>query len=186
MSKWIISLIIIFLFSAEINHIQLFASAKPKIAFSNVELDKLKLVADIKIFTPSSPVQVYKMEIKEPYPFNPDHSVSEVRLHFFDETGKNYLFGIEEHKAVKYKINRVITTIDVRNQTSTTRTVVEDFKFSERGEKININGFEGRYEPWVYHVPGGYLRWVHDDTFIEIDSGELTKEEMIALAKSMK
>ncbi|WP_110757786.1 hypothetical protein [Paenibacillus illinoisensis] len=51
---------------------------------------------------------------------------------------------------------------------------------------MNINGFEGRYEPWVNHVPGGYLRWVHNDTFIEIDSGELTREEMISLAKSMK
>ncbi|MFS0868855.1 hypothetical protein [Paenibacillus xylanilyticus] len=186
MSKWIISLIVIFIFSVEINNNLLIASANPTLTFSNVELDKLKLVADFKLITPSSSVQSYKLEIKAPYPFNPGQSVSEVRLHFFDESGNSYLFGIEEHKAVGYKINRVITTIDVRNQTSTTRTVVEDFKFSERGEKININGFEGRFEPWVNHVPGGYLRWVHNDTFIEIDSGELTKEEMIVLARSMK
>ncbi|MEW4428116.1 DUF4367 domain-containing protein [Paenibacillus pabuli] len=186
MFKWIISMIFIFIFSVEINTNQYIASAKPALALSNVELDRLKLVADFKIFTPSSVDQIYRLEIKEPYPFIPGQSVSEVRLHFFDESGKTYLFGIEEHKAFEYKINRVITTIDVRKQTSTTRTVVEDFKFSERGEKININGFEGRYEPWVNHVPGGYLRWVHNDTFIEIDSGELTKEEMIALAKSMK
>ncbi|WP_353056307.1 DUF4367 domain-containing protein [Paenibacillus sp. MER 99-2] len=76
--------------------------------------------------------------------------------------------------------------MDVRNQTSTTRTVVEDFKFSERGDKININGIKGHFEAWVNHVPGGYLRWVHNDTFIQMDSGELTKEEMIALARSMK
>lgn len=44
----------------------------------------------------------------------------------------------EEHKAVGYKINRVVTNIDVRNRTSTTRTIVEEFKFNERGEKINI------------------------------------------------
>lgn len=186
MFKWIISLIFIFIFSVEINTNQRIVSAKPTLAFSNVELDRLKLVADFKIFTPSSLDQIYRLEIKEPYPFIPGQSVSKVKLHFFDESGKTYLFGIEEHKAVEYKINRVITTIDVRNQTSTTRTVVENFKFSERGEKIKINGFEGRYEPWVNHVPGGYLRWVRNDTFIEIDSGELTKEEMIALAKSMK
>ncbi|MGG4132481.1 DUF4367 domain-containing protein [Paenibacillus illinoisensis] len=186
MSKWIISLILIFIFSVEINNNQFIAPSKPTLAFSNIELDKLKLVADFKIFVPYSSIHRYKIEIKEPYPFNPAQSVSEVRLHFFDKSGKTYLYGIEEHKAVNYKINRVITTIDVRTQKSSTRTVVEDFKFSERGEKININGFEGRFEPWVNHVPGGYLRWVNNDTFIEIDSGELTKEEMISLARSMK
>ncbi|MEY8743286.1 DUF4367 domain-containing protein [Paenibacillus tundrae] len=185
MFKWMMSLIIIFIISVEMNNSQLIALAKPTLAYSNVELDKLKAVADFKIFTPSFSIQNYKLEIKEPYPCNPGQSVTKVRLHFFDESGKSYLFGIEEHKAVDYKINRDITTIDVRNHTSTTRTVVEDFKFSERGEKININGVEGRFEAWVNHVPGGYLRWIYNDTFIQIDSGELTKEEMIALARSM-
>ncbi|WP_164848590.1 DUF4367 domain-containing protein [Paenibacillus sp. DCT19] len=186
MSKWIISLVIMFIISAEINNSQLIVLAKPTSAFSYVELDKLKPVADFKIITPSFSIQSYKLEIKEPYPFNPDQSVSKVRLHFFDESGESYMFGIEEHKAVGYKINRDITTIDVRNQTSTTRTVVEDFKFSERREKININGIKGSFEAWVNHVPGGYLRWVHNGTFIQMDSGELTKEEMTALARSMK
>ncbi|PYY29845.1 hypothetical protein [Paenibacillus illinoisensis] len=116
MFKWIISLIFIFIFSVEINTNQYIASAKPALALSNVELDRLKLVADFEIFTPSSVDQIYRLEIKEPYPFIPGQSVSEVRLHFFDESGKTYLFGIEEHKAFEYKINRVITTIDVRKQ----------------------------------------------------------------------
>lgn len=38
----------------------------------------------------------------------------------------------------------------------------------------------------MYHKPGGYLRWVQDGTFIEIDSGALSKEMMVKLAKSMK
>lgn len=48
--------------------------------------------------------------------------------------------------------------------------------------KINIKGIEGRFEPWVNHTPGGHLRWVQNGTFIEIDSGVLTKEEMVELA----
>lgn len=112
--------------------------------------------------------------------------VSKVRVHYFDESGHKYLFGIEEHKAIGYRINRVVTNIDVGTGSSTTRTIVKDFIFNERGEKININGIEVRFEPWANHIPGGYLRWVQNDTYIEIDSGELTKEEMIALAKTMK
>lgn len=38
----------------------------------------------------------------------------------------------------------------------------------------------------MYYKPGGYLRWVQDGTFIEIDSGALSKEMMVKLAKSMK
>ncbi|MFD5020484.1 hypothetical protein ACFWMP_16405 [Paenibacillus sp. NPDC058367] len=180
MFKWIISLILIFTLSAGI------ASAKPTLAFSNVGLDKLKKIAEFKLLVPSHSFKGYKLEIKEPYPLVLGQSVSKVRLHFFDESGKTYLFGIEEHKAVGYKINRVVTNLDVRNQTCTTRTIVEDFKFNERGEKININGIEGRFEPWANHTPGGYLRWVQDGTFIEFNSGDLTKVEMVALAKSMK
>ncbi|MGV2881298.1 DUF4367 domain-containing protein [Paenibacillus taichungensis] len=186
MLKRIVSLIFIFTLSVGINNDLLIASAKPTLAFSNVDLDKLQTAADFKLFTPSCSDQSYKLEIKEPYPFAPSLSVSKVRLHFFDESGQTYLFGIEEHKAGGYKINRVITNIDVRNRTSTTRTIVEDFKLNEHGEKININGIQGRFEPWANHIPGGYLRWVQNDTFIEMDSGELTREEMIALAKSMR
>lgn len=184
--KWIISLIFIFTLSVGINNELFIALAKPTLASSNVEWDKLKNVADFKLLTPSYSVQSYKLEIKEPYPLVLSQSVSKVRLHFFDESGQTYLFGIEEHKAVCFKMNRVVTSFDVRNQTSTTRTIVEDFKFIERGEKININGIEGRFEPWVNHIPGGYLRWVQEGTFIEFDSGVLTKEEMVELAKSMK
>ena len=185
MFKRIISLIFIFTLSIGINNELLFASTKTTLAFSNVELDKLKNVTDFKLLAPSYSVQSYKLEIKEPYPLVLSQLVSKVRLHFFDKSGQTYLFGIEEYKAVG-KINRVVTSIDVRNQKSTTRTIVEDFKFNERGEKIIINGIEGRFEPWANHIPGGYLRWVQNGTFIEIDSGDLTKEEMVGLAKSMK
>ncbi|WP_440111400.1 hypothetical protein [Paenibacillus sp. QZ-Y1] len=184
MFKRFVSLIFICTLSVGINVEPLIATANTKLFSLNVDLDKLRNAADFKLLAPSHSDQRYKMEIKEPYPFVPSQPVSKVRLHFFDESGQTYLFAIEEHKAVGYKIEREVTNIDIRNQTSTTRTFVEDFKFSERGEKININGSEGRFEPWANHILGGYLRWVQDGTFIEIDSKVLTKEEMVDLAKS--
>ncbi|MGC6587012.1 hypothetical protein ACPV3A_18850 [Paenibacillus sp. Dod16] len=185
MFKRFVSVIFICTLSVGINNEPPIATATPKLFSLNVELNKLQNAADFKLLAPSLTDQKYKLEIKKPYPFVPDKPVSEVRLHFFDESGQTYLFAIEEHNEVGYKIERDVTSIDILNQTSTTRTIVEDFKFSERGTKVNINGSEGRFEPWANHIAGGLLRWVQDGTFIEIDSKVFTKEEMIYLAKSM-
>ncbi|MBY0160185.1 hypothetical protein ACQKLN_04055 [Paenibacillus glucanolyticus] len=185
MFKRFVSLIFICTLSVGIKHEPLFAAATPKLFSLNVELNKLQNAADFKLLAPSHTDQTYKLEIKEPYPFVPGKPVSKVRLHFFDESGQTYLFAIEEHNADGYKIEREVTSIDIRNRINTTRTIVENFKFSERGEKININGSEGRFEPWANHTAGGLLRWVQDSTFIEIDSKVFTKEEMVYLAKSM-
>lgn len=87
MLKRIVSLICVFTLSVGINNDLLIASAKPTLAFSNVDLDKLKTAADFKLYTPSYLVGNYKLEIKEPYPFDLSPSVSKVRLHFFDESG---------------------------------------------------------------------------------------------------
>lgn len=159
--------------------------AKPMLLSSNMDLDKLNSVADFKLLTPQNLEQSYTVEIKEPYPLIPSQSVSKARLHFFDQAGQTYLFGIEEYKASDYIVNREITSINLHNQTSTTRTITQDFQFNTDGELINIKGIEGRFEPWANHTPGGYLRWIQDGTFIEIDSGVLTKEEMIELAQSV-
>lgn len=83
MSKWIISLIFMCTLSVGINNELLIALANPTLASSNVELDKLKNIADFKLLTPSYYVLSYKLEIKEPYPLDPSRSVSKVRLHFF-------------------------------------------------------------------------------------------------------
>ncbi|MGM0883719.1 MAG: DUF4367 domain-containing protein [Bacillota bacterium] len=149
-------------------------------------LDKLKNAMDFRLLIPDTFGEGYRLEIKEPNPIVQNQPVSRVRLHYFDKSGQTYVFGLEEHKAVGYKIKRVETHYDVRNKTSTTRTFVEDFKFDVRGEKVNINGIEARFMPWANHVPGGYLRWVQEGTFIEIDSGALSKEMMTELAKSIK
>ena len=50
-------------FSVGINNDLLIASAKPALAFSKVDLDKLRTAADFKLYTPSYSVQSYKLEI---------------------------------------------------------------------------------------------------------------------------
>lgn len=152
---------------------------------SYVGLDELKNATNFKLIIPYYSIERYKVEIKEPYPLVPGQSISRARLHYFDKSGQTYIFGMEEHKAIDYKFKRVETTLDVRKKTSTTRVIDEEFKFDVRGEKVNINGIEARFVPWANHTPGGYLLWVQDGTYIEIDSADLSKQMMVELAESM-
>ncbi|AEI39696.1 DUF4367 domain-containing protein [Paenibacillus mucilaginosus] len=61
-----------------------------------------------------------------------------------------------------------------------------DSKFDTSGEIIELNRLDARFIPWSGHTSGGFLRWIQDDTYVELDSGELSKNEMIKIAKSMK
>jgi len=96
------------------------------------------------------------------------------------------MFGVKQHKATGYKIKKEQIDIDVRNNTSERKIVEEDFKFDTSGEIIKFNGLEARFIPWADITLGGFLRWVQDGTYIEIDSPELSKKDMIQIAKSMK
>ncbi|MET3941626.1 hypothetical protein ABIC22_004438 [Paenibacillus sp. PvP094] len=177
MFKQVVSLIFIWTVSVGIIVEPLIAAANSKGVSLDIDMQELQRAADFKLLVPYNLDRRVKVEIKNPYV--PGQPVSEIRLHFFDDTGQTYLFSVEEHKAVGYKSERQVTYVDLQNRTSVTRTFVEDFKFSERGEKININGTEGRFERWANRTPGGYLRWIQDDTYIEIDSKVFTKEEMM-------
>ena len=138
MLKRALLFVFIFTLSIRLNDELVIVSANPLTASSN--LKNLGIATDFKLLTPNYSFKSYKLEIKEPYPLVLSRPISKVRLHYFDKSGQTYMFGIEEHKAADYKIKRIETHIDVRNQTSTTRTIVEDFKFDLNGEQVNING----------------------------------------------
>ncbi|MGN7170777.1 hypothetical protein ACTHSJ_33440 [Paenibacillus cellulositrophicus] len=151
------------------------------------DLNQLKKSTDFKLLVPKdSKLKHNKIEIKEPYPLKFDSPISRVRIHYFDKSGQTYVFGLEEHKAVGYKVKRIKTTMDARTKTSKTELTEENFKFDLRGEKVSINGIEGRFEAWVNHDKGGYLRWMQDDTYLEMDSGVLTKQMMLDIAASIQ
>ncbi|MDQ8738675.1 hypothetical protein [Paenibacillus sp. LHD-38] len=154
----------------------------PLIAFAHIGLDQLKSATDFKLFTPHYSLTSWKLEIKEPYPLDADQLITKVRLHYFDKSGNTYMFGIEQHKAIGYKINRSETTIDVRSKTITTKVKEENFKFDTSGEIVKLNGIEARFD---YGTQGRCLRWVQDGTYIELDSFRLSRKQMVILAKSM-
>jgi hypothetical protein len=159
--------------------------ANTKLASADARLDQLKRVTDFKLFTPNYSIESWNIEIKEPYPLDLGRPITKVRLHYFDKTGRAYIFGIEQHKAVGYKSKRYETNIDVRKNKSTTKVKEEVFKFDASGEIVKFNGIEARFKPWAGGIPGGYLRWIQQGTYIEIDSSCLSKKQMVEIAKSM-
>lgn len=127
-------------------------------------LAQLKKVADFDLLVPRNTAKFYKLEIKEPYPVLPNRAAPLVRLHYFDPSGRRYIFGIEEHAAA---VDRDESIVPV-------------------GEIVRLGDIEARFVPRANGEPGGYVWWVQDGTYIEIDSGELTKRQMIRMARSLK
>ncbi|MWV44472.1 hypothetical protein GRF59_12630 [Paenibacillus sp. HJL G12] len=153
-----------------------------------VNIQKLISASDFKLLLPGEKItRDWKFEVKWPYPLRYDQSISNVRLHYFDRNG-NFMIGIEQHKASGYTYKKEMTKIDLRNRTSQTRIVTEHFQQEERGEVIHIGKAKGYFEAWGSRepMPGGILHWIQGDTYVEMDSGELTKEQMVEMARSMK
>lgn len=93
MSKRTLGLVIILSliagYKAELNT----ASANPSENSASMKVDILKKAADFKLLTPSNSLNMYKLEIKEPYPPDLGQAVTKVRLHYWDESGQRYIFG---------------------------------------------------------------------------------------------
>lgn len=127
-------------------------------------LAQLKKVSDFGLFVPPNAGKFYKLEIKEPYPVLPNRAAPLVRLNYFDPSGRRYIFGIEEHAAAPVRSDGI----------------------EPIGEIVRLGDLEARFVPQANGEPGGYLWWVRNGTYIEMDSGELTKRQMIRLARSLK
>lgn len=148
-------------------------------------LDKVKQKSIFTLFVPKSIPTNWTVELKYPYPLDITKPIQNVRLHYFDDT-ENYMVGIEQHKAIGYKVKKELIEFDVRNKTSTKTIVEEDFKFEAQGEIIKLNGIEARFTPWGDNTLGGVLRWVQDGTYIEMDSTQLPKMDMIKMVESLE
>lgn len=148
-----------------------------------INLNDIKEKADFKLYLPT--IKDWKVELKLPSHLDLSTKITLIRLHYFYTSG-DYIVGIEQHKAMGYKIRREETHIDVKNNL-TKKTIIEEyFKPNQKGERVSINGIEARFEAWVNTDNGGILRWVNNETYIEMDSANLSKAQMINLAKSMK
>ncbi|USB31678.1 DUF4367 domain-containing protein [Paenibacillus sp. YPG26] len=142
-----------------------------------------KVKSDFRVITPSS--SDFNFEIKEPSKLDPGKTVNLLRIHYFDKSG-TYIFGITQHKAKGYKTKQEVTNIDIKSDKITTTTHEEDFTYNTKGDVVNVNGIEGRFEAWANNSKGGVLRWIQEGTYMEMDSADLSKQDMIKIAESMK
>lgn len=153
-----------------------------------VDFNKIKTHADFTLLYPSGKLaRDWRVEVKSPYPLRFNEPIGKVRLHYFDCKGE-YVLGIEQHKAKGYVYRKEIEMIDVRNHTSRTRIVYELFEQSTLGEVVQIGKAKGYFVAWVDRnpIPGGILHWIQGDTYVEMESMTITKEQMIEVARSMR
>lgn len=56
------------------------------------------------------------------------------------------------------------------------------------GEVVQIGKAKGYFVAWVDRnpIPGGILHWIQGDTYVEMESMTITKEQMIEVARSMR
>ncbi|MEC0203755.1 hypothetical protein P4H39_14020 [Paenibacillus lautus] len=143
---------------------------------------------DFVIYAPQLPKTDWKLDIPVPYPYKPgEKKITLTRFSYFDMSGAIYLLGVEQHKAHGYKFTQSITNIDIKNNTSSTKQKERTFTFDSRGELVIWDDIEARFESWATKEQnGGFLRWIQGDTYIEMSSVVLTKEQMIEVARSMK
>ncbi|MCM3260442.1 hypothetical protein M3664_21875 [Paenibacillus lautus] len=151
-------------------------------------LHQLSKDTDFVIYAPQLPKTDWKLDIPVPYPFKPgEKKITFTRFSYFDMSGDIYLLGVEQHKAHGYKTTQSITSIDLKNNTSSTRQQERTFTFDSRGEPVTWDDIEARFEPWAdKEQNGGFLKWIQGDTFIEMSSVVLTREQMSEVARSMK
>ncbi|MCR8644831.1 hypothetical protein NV379_19445 [Paenibacillus sp. N1-5-1-14] len=161
-----------------------------KITLSAVDPTDLKQVSghtDFKLFVPHYNKQHWKLEIKDPSPIDTSNPITLVRLHYFDPAGHDLWFRIEQHSAYDYNLKKTQISVDMSGtRDNKLDEYEEEFKFDDSGEAISINGVIARYTPGHNHSAGGHLRWIQDETYIDIDSSRLSKYDMIELAKTMQ
>ncbi len=161
--------------------ILLLGTVSSSIAFANemkynhnsITIAEVKEQVNFKVLVPKKVPKEWTLEIKtRDYK---EGNLSSIRLHYMDENDENLILGIEERKVSK----RVISQLEE--------------EFSE-GEKIKINDVPAYYQEWANGgkelngkiVTGGLLTWIEDETYVQMDSSSLSKDEMVELARTFR
>jgi hypothetical protein len=113
---------------------------------------------DFNFFVPEKLPESSTLEIKT-YPEWENDVFTSIRLHYMNKDDTHLLAGIEQSLLSE--------------------------NHHPYGEIIDLNGIDGYFTPYA-NSPGGTLTWVQEGTLIKMDSGRLTKNEMIEMASSMK
>ncbi|MGD6960437.1 DUF4367 domain-containing protein [Rossellomorea aquimaris] len=140
---------------------------------NSITIAEVKEVVNFKVLVPKKVPEELALEIKTRD--NKDGNLSSIRLHYMDENDENLMLGIEEKKVSK----RVISQLEE--------------EFSE-GEKIKVNVVSAYYQEWANRgkelngkiITGGLLTWIEDETYVQMDSSSLSKDEMVEIARTFR
>ncbi|UJF31243.1 DUF4367 domain-containing protein [Paenibacillus hexagrammi] len=147
-------------------------------------LTKIKKQVTFKMLLPQeqSLPRGWTVEVKNPFPLDINKPIRKIRLHYFDKN-EHYLFGLEQYSVKGRKVIREDT-----NGQNSRRSYLDDFGPSTNGIKVFVNNCEGRFVHWALTngEKGGFLWWIQDDTYIEMESLTISETEMLRIANLLK
>lgn len=137
---------------------------------NSITINEVKELVDYPVLAPDAIPFDWTLEIKT-YPMDSDKDITHFRLHYMDQDDTVLMVGIEQKKE---------PTTDW---------------YSPYAEVVDINGGNGVFEAWgnVGEVDehgemldGGTLYWKQNGTYVLMNSGRISKERMIEIARSMR
>lgn len=142
---------------------------------NSLTIAEVKKEVNFKVLVPKKVPEEWTLEIKTRD--NKEGNLSSIRLHYMNENDENLILGIEERKVSK----RVISQLE------------EEFSEGEK-IKIKINDVPAYYQEWANGgkelngkvITGGLLTWIEDETYVQMDSSFLSKDEMVEIARTFR
>jgi uncharacterized protein YfeS len=140
---------------------------------NSITIAEVKEELNFKVLVPKNIPEEWSLEIKTRDIM--ERNLSYIRFHYMDENDENLMLVIEEKKVSKRVINQL------------------EEEFSE-GEKIKVNDFPAYYQEWTNGgkelngkiITGGLLTWIEDETYVQMDSSSISKDEMVEIARTFR
>ncbi|MED4402702.1 DUF4367 domain-containing protein [Metabacillus fastidiosus] len=138
----------------------------------NITISEIKEKVDFKVFSPEKIPNDWTLEIKT-YPSDEKDNITQFKLHYMDHNDENLMVGILEKK----------------------ERPTDVIKRAPETERIDINGNIGYFHEWYGNgeldkkgrkITGGILTWIQEGTYLEMNSLDIDKEQILEIARSMK
>jgi hypothetical protein len=169
--KLISSLLLILSFSMVSSSIGL--AKEIKYNHNSMTIDEVKKEVNFNVLVPEKIPEDWSLEIKT-YDYK-DKNIRDITLHYMDSNDEFLMLGINERKVSKIEIRQLEE--EISNEI-----------------KINVNGVKAYYKEWANsgkklngnRIDGGLITWIQGDTYVEMDSSILSKDEMVEIARSVR
>jgi Domain of unknown function (DUF4367) len=143
-----------------------------KYAHDSMTVSQVRKKVNFTVFPPKEIPNDWILDIRT-YPVEAKEYFSYFRLQYMNSNNTEVMVSINQQKGLP----------------------TWDEYLSPNAERVVINGNEGYFSTWANEgeldkrgnrFTGGYLCWIQDGTYIEMDSARISKEQMVEIAKSMK